>query len=472
LLTLRGKECLERADVVIYDYLASRDLLKFCTPAAKLISLGSPFAGRTEARAGCTVVRLKGGDPGVFGRLGEEAAALREAHIEFEVVPGVSTAISAGPYAGVAITRREGASCVAFVAGTLRGGADTPDEVDFAALAAFPGTLVFYMGARSAQVWSHALVAAGKRADTPVVVIRRATLPDQQSWSTTLGDLPTLIDQQQIAPPLVAIVGDVALEREVGSWFTDRPLFGQTVLVTRPEQQAGDMVDQLVDLGADVLQQPAIAVGPPADPTSMVQAIGSIDQFDWIVFSSRNGVDYFFTALAAAALDARALGSAKIAAIGPATAEALAARGLITDLAPGEYRAEALAAALAPTVAGLRVLLVRASRGREVLAEQLSAAGAVVTQAVAYHSRDVDQPDPEVAQALAAGRVDWTTVTSSAIARALVTLFGVSLRQTKLVAISPLTAGVLAELGYPAALVANEYTADGMIDAIRTAASR
>jgi uroporphyrinogen III methyltransferase/synthase len=166
------------------------------------------------------------------------------------------------------------------------------------------------------------------------------------------------------------------------------------------------------------------------------------------------------------------MGSAKIAAIGPATAEALAARGLITDLAPGEYRAEALAAALAPTVAGLRVLLVRASRGREVLAEQLSAAGAVVTQAVAYHSRDVDQPDPEVAQALAAGRVDWTTVTSSAIARALVTLFGVSLRQTKLVAISPLTAGVLAELGYPAALVANEYTADGMIDAIRTAASR
>ncbi len=478
LLTLRGKECLEQADVVIYDYLASRELLKLARPSAELISLGSPASGRAisqadaqrqmiaAARAGRCVVRLKGGDPGVFGRLGEEAAALHEAGIAFELVPGVSTALAAGPYAGVAITSRKSASCVAFVAGKLQAGADPTEQIDFAALASFPGTLVFYMGSQSAAAWSEALVARGKPASTPVVVVRRCSLPDQQSWISTLADLSKLLRSENITPPMVAIVGDVALQQEVGAWFTSRPLFGQTILVTRPEQQAADMVRTLVDLGAEVLQQPAIAIGSPTDSRPLATAIDRLGEFDWIVFSSRNGVAYFFSALAAAGRDARALAKAKLAAIGPATSEALAERGMIIDLAPDEYRAEALAAALLPLVPGKQILLVRASRGREVLAEELSAAGAVVTQAVAYDSRDVKVPDPEIVEALRAGRVTYTTATSSAIARSMVELFGESLRQTRLIAISPLTASVLDELGYPASVVADDYTAAGIVAAI------
>ncbi len=482
LLTLRGKECLEKADVVIYDYLASRDLLKFA-PVAELISLGSPTNGRAvsqaeaqrlmiaAARGGKCVVRLKGGDPGVFGRLGEEAAALREAGIAFELVPGVSTAISAGPYAGVAITSRKSASCVAFVAGKLQAGVDATEQIDFAALAKFPGTLVFYMGSQSAAAWSDALVANGKPAGTPVVVVRRCSLPNQESWTTTLAELPALLRTHHITPPMVAIVGDVAVQQEVGAWFTSRPLFGQTILVTRPEQQAADMVRALVDLGAEVLQQPAIAIGPPVDPRPLAAAVNRSQEFDWIVFSSRNGVDYFFRALAAAGRDARSLSRAKLAAIGPATSEALAERGMLTDLAPEEYRAEALAAALAPQVSGKHILLVRASRGREVLAEELTAAGAEVTQAVAYESHDVEVADSEILEALNAGRVTYTTATSSAIARSMVHLFGKSLKQTRLVAISPLTARVLDELGYSASLVADEYSAEGIVAAILADAS-
>jgi uroporphyrinogen III methyltransferase / synthase len=478
LLTLRGRECLARADVVIYDYLASRELLKFAPPEAELISVGSPDSGRkmpqteieqeliSAAQSGKCVVRLKGGDPGIFGRLAEEATALRRAGIAFEVVPGVSTAVSAGAYAGIAVTSRGDASCVAFVTGMLRDGTHASEQIDFAALAAFPGTLVFYMGARSAKAWSRALIEQGKPADTPVVFVRRVTMPNQQTWSTTLAELPDLLSNESVAPPLVAIVGQVAARQEVGAWFTQRPLFGQTILVTRPEQQSAVMVNRLVELGAEVLQQPAIAIGPPRDREPLDTALQRIHEFDWIVFSSRNGVDYFFDSLADVGRDARALVKARLASIGPATSEALASRGLFTDLAPTEYRAEALAAELSPVVKDKQVLLVRASRGREVLAEELTSAGAQVTQAVAYESRDVDSPDLEIVEALTSGRVTWTTVTSSAIARSLVGMFGDDVRRAKLASISPITSGVLRELGHPPAAEAEVYTTDGVVQAI------
>jgi uroporphyrinogen III methyltransferase/synthase len=269
----------------------------------------------------------------------------------------------------------------------------------------------------------------------------------------------------------VVIVGAVARQRSLENWFTERPLFGQTVLVTRPAHQVESMRAQLRSLGADVLYQPAIEISPPDDLAPVDAAIRSLADVDWLVFSSSNGVDFFLRRLFALGLDLRALHACRLAAIGPATVEALADYHLQADVCPDAYRAEALAEALAPQVRGKRVFLARASRGRDVLAEMLTAAGAIVTQAVVYESRDVSEPNPEVLEALAAGRVDWTTVTSSAIARSLVSLFGDALRRTKLVAISPVTAEVLAGLGHPPAAVASIYTGDGVLNAIQAAAA-
>lgn len=478
MLTLRGAERLAQADVVLYDYLASPNLLQHAPAAAERVCLGRHGAGRlmsqqeicermvAYAAEGKVVVRLKGGDPGVFGRLTEEANALREAGIDFEVVPGVTAALAAGTYAGVTLTDRDQASCVAFVTGREQSGKQDAGGLDYAALAKFPGTLVFYMGVTTAPHWSEALLVGGKSPDTPVAIVRNCSLPTQQTWTCRLDEVAQRLSPGAIRPPVVVIVGPVVVEPGLGDWFTSRPLFGQTVLVTRPAEQAIAMSDRLANLGARVLHQPAIEISSPADWSPVDRAIANLDQYDWLVFSSQNGVDRFLDRIRELGKDWRALADTKLAAIGPATAEALARRDLNVDLQPQEYRAESLAEALQLTASGQRVLLIRASRGREVLADTLGKADAIVHQVVAYDSRDVAAPDPQVADALVAGAIDWITVTSSASARSLVQMFGGHLKKASLVAISPLTGGVLTELGYPPAIVATEYTSDGVIDAL------
>lgn len=483
LLTLRGQQCLRRADVVLYDYLASPNLLRHAPPSAERVCLGRHGTGRImsqadvnrlmveHAKQGRAVVRLKGGDPSIFGRLAEEAAALREAGIPFEVVPGVTTAVAAGTYAGVTLTDREQASCVAFVTGREQAEKGS-QALDFASLAVFPGTLVFYMGVTTAPVWSKALITHGKPADTPVAIIRHCSLPSQQTWSCRLDEVAQRLAPGKVRPPVVVIVGDVALEPSLASWFADRPLFGQTVLVTRPTNQADAMAERLHELGAEVLYQPAIEIGPPSDWAPVDRAIEKLDEFDWLVLSSRNGVEYFLNRLRQSGRDWRALGGVKLAAIGPATAAALAERDLDVDVHPNEYRAEALAAELAPQAHGKRMLLLRASRGREVLSELLTGADAQVEQVIVYSSTDVAKPDDAVMQAINSGHIDWVTATSSSAARSLAHLFGDALAKTKLVAISPLTGEVLTELGYPPAAVAEEFTGDGVIEAILGVVSR
>jgi len=479
LVTLRGIECLRSADVVLYDYLAGPQVLACSRPGAELVCLGRHGHGRLmsqaeindamirHARAGRDVVRLKGGDTAIFGRLAEELAAVESAGIPYEIVPGITAAQAASSHAGIPLTQRDEASCVAFVTG--HESTDKEPALDFAALAKFPGTLVFYMGVTTAAGWSRALIENGKPADTPVAVVRRCSLPDQQTILTTLGRLDDKLRQLKLRPPAVIIVGEVARQPDASSWFTSRPLFGRTILVTRPEHRSRELAGKLQQLGANVLCQPAIEIREPADWSSADSVINGLERFDWLVFSSRNGVEYFLRRLFAQGYDLRRLGSARLAAIGPATVEALAEYHLRADLQPTTYRAEALADALAPHTRGKRVFLARASRGREVLAEMLTAAGAVVEQAVVYESRDITTPDSETAEALAAGRIDWTTVTSSAIARSLVTMFGAAFLETRLAAISPLTAEVLTNLGYPPSVVAETYTTDGIIDAILAA---
>jgi uroporphyrinogen III methyltransferase / synthase len=478
LLTLRGAECLRVADVVLYDYLVSPEILGGACTGAELICLGRHGHGRLmsqqevnqamidHARQGRTVVRLKGGDPTIFARMADEVAALEAAGVAFEIVPGITAAQAASSHAGVPLTQRDEASCVAFVTGQESTEKQPAAPLDYAALARFPGTLVFYMGITTADEWSSTLISHGKPAGTPVAIVRRGSLPDQLTIFTTLGQLAEVIRATKLRPPAVLIVGDVARERDAANWFTSRPLFGRTVLVTRPRHQAGELATDFRELGANVLCQPAIEITEPQDWSRVDSVIGRLDDFRWLVFSSSNGVHYFLRRLLALGHDVRHLGGRKIAAIGPATVEALATYHLHADAQPAVYRAEALAETLALQARGQRVFLARASRGRETLAEMLAMAGAIVEQAVVYESRDIAVAEEQIAEALTAGQIDWTTVTSSAIARSLVKLFGDALRQTRLAAISPITAGVMTELGHAPAVVAEDYTATGIVAAV------
>lgn len=485
LITLRGVERLRAADVVLYDYLVNAELLEHCRPEAELVCLGKHGRDRILSQAeinsrmtaaglaGKRVVRLKGGDPAVFARFGEERDALEAAGLTYEVVPGITTALAAGSHAGIALTDRQFASAVALVTGHEKD-EQQGTKLDYAALAVFPGTLVFYMGVTNAAEWTTALIAAGKPASTPVALVRRCSWPDQSTTITTLGEVATAMRDAKIRPPVLTIVGETVASRSTHSWFTERPLFGRKILVTRPTEQAGAVRDQLRDLGADVLLQPAIEIGEPEDWSAVDQALRSLERFDWMAFSSVNGVRAVMRRLRHLGLDARSLAPVRLAAIGPGTAESLSEYHLRADLVPREFRAESLTAELAAEVARgkKRFLLIRASRGREILAETLRSAGGQVEQVVAYRSTDITKPDPEIAAALAAGKLDWVLVTSSAIARSLAALFGDALRKAKLASISPITSGTLRELGFEPAAEATEYTLDGVVAAILLAATR
>jgi len=477
LLTLRGSDCLRRADLVLYDYLVNPRTLAHAPATAELVCLGRHGHGRimsqdevnermiAAAKSGRTVVRLKGGDPLIFARAAEECHALRAARIPFEIVPGITVALAAGSYVGVPLTHRGLASAVALVTG--RESADKVDnEIDYARLANFPGTLVFYMGVTTAPEWTEGLLRGGMPAETPVVIVRRCTWPDQQSIHTTLGQLTGVLAERKLRPPVLTIVGRVASLEPVAEWFATRPLFGQRIVVTRPADVSEAFHAKLEELGAEVLAQPAIEIAPPADWAPVDAAIARLGEFNWLVFSSVHGVRSLLDRILSQGHDMRQLGALRLAAIGPSTAAELARYSLKADLTPKEFRAEDLAAALAGQAKGKRFLLARASRGREVLAEELRGAGATVEQVVVYESRDTQAPNADVAAALADGHVDWITVSSSAIARSLSAMFSASLRCAKLASISPITSQTLRELGYEPAVEATTYTMDGIVEAI------
>ena len=423
-----------------------------------------------RAQAGQNVVRLKSGDPMIFGRAAQEIEALAKHQIPFEVVPGVTAATAAAACAGVPITDRDQASAVAFITGQEARHKRT-SPLDYDALARFPGTLVFYMGVTTATLWSQALIAAGKSPDTPVLIVRRCSWPDQQSIACSLADVSTrLTPYNRIPPPVIIIVGEVAARDLAFDWFEQQPLFGQCVCVTRPEHQAGTLETLLTELGAEVVLQPAIEISAPADWGPVDRAIDRLKEFDDVVFSSANGVRYFLERMEQQA-DLRRLGNCRLAAIGPATAAALAAWHLRADVLPAEFRAESLAWQLGQDARGRRFLLIRASRGRELLADELTAAGGIVEQVVAYESRDVTIPDETVRAMLRAGRIDWMTVTSSAIANSLIRQFGQDLHRTRLASISPITSATLADEGLTAAVEASIYTTDGLVQEILRAGS-
>ncbi|MFH1923458.1 MAG: uroporphyrinogen-III C-methyltransferase [Planctomycetota bacterium] len=475
LITLRGVECLRQADLVLYDYLVDPAVLDHAPPTAEVVCLGSHprqrMAPQEEinqrmieaARQGKTVVRLKGGDPHVFGRAAEETEALRAAGVAFQAVPGVTAALAAAGYVGIPITHADHASALALVTGQEREGkAGAP--LDYGMLADFPGTLILYMGVTNARLWSEALLARGKSPKTPVAIVRRCSWSDQETHYTTLGDAARVIAERGLRPPAVIVVGEVVSLASEASWFTTRPLFGIRVMITRPRRQAGVLWDRLSELGAQVDVQPAIRISGPDDWGPVDAALGQLDRYDWLVFSSVNGVNYLLDRLLEGKGDLRRLGGLKLAAIGSATAEELARYRLRADVVPEQYRAESLAAALVAEAPGRNFLLARASRGRDLLAREIKAAGGSVDQVVVYSSEDVDEADPDVAAALSAGRIDWITVTSSAIADSLVRLFGDDLGRAKLASISPITSETLRKAGHEPAVEAAEYTMEGLVD--------
>jgi uroporphyrinogen III methyltransferase/synthase len=478
LLTLRAAELLARADFVLYDDLLPPALLAHAPPSARLMCVRElhpeharrgPLAVAAlldAARRGLRVVRLKGGDPFVFGRGGEEAEALREAGIPFEVVPGVTAALGAAACLGVPLTQRRLSSAVALVTGHEL--PDKSDALDWSILARFPGTLAVYMGLSRLPHVVAALLAHGKDAATPAVCVHRATTPQQRSVTATLADLPDAVRAAGLTAPALVLIGPVVALRERLRWFEGRPLFGRRVLVTRPRGQADDLRRRLEELGAEVLLLPAVEVREPDDFTAVDRALLGLGRYQWVVFTSVNGVHAFVRRLRALGRDLRALGAVKLAAIGPVTADALRGYHLEPDLVPERYQSEDLAAALRERVRSCRVLLARADRGRELLREQLGEV-AEVEQVAVYAQVDAVTPDETVLAALRGGHVDYVTLTSSNIARALIRALDEAalapLRdgRARLVTISAVTSAAVRELGLPVAAEATEATTAGVV---------
>jgi uroporphyrinogen III methyltransferase/synthase len=482
LLTLRGAECLRLANLVLYDGLVNPLLLHHSHASAERTCRAEGPAGRhiqqdeinqrlvDAALAGKTVVRLKGGDPFMFGRGSEEAAALHAAGIPFEVVPGITAATAAAVYTGISLTHRDHASAVAFITGH-EDPAKPATALDYHSLAHFPGTLVFYMGLHRLDAIAAALVAAGKPPTTPACVVCRATQPLQRTVTGTLADLASRARTAGLHPPSLVIVGDCVQVRDQAGWFEDRPLFGRVIGITRPEDQADEAAQRAYQLGALPILLPTIEIAPPEDWSAVNDVLKRLDQFDWIVWTSANGVRGLLDRLWQTGGDIRRLSRAKLACIGPATAAVLEKYSLRADLVPSEFRAEALAAELRPHVAGRRVLWARASRGRDVLPQELTEAGANLEQIVVYQNRDVASlPESELGQ-LERGELDWIGLSSPSIARALPRLLTPAARaqigsRTRLASISPVTTAAAVEAGLPITAEATTYTWEGLFQAM------
>lgn len=467
LLTLKARELLETADVVIYDRLADDGILNFCT-GAKKIYVGKEAGKHTlkqneinqvlvdEARQNKIVVRLKGGDPFVFGRGGEEALFLRENNLPFEVVPGVTSAVAVPAYAGIPVTHRGIATSFAVVTGH-EDSTKPESTINWKKLSTAVDTLIFLMGVANLPQIVAKLIEHGRAPETPAALIRWGTKPAQEVIVTTLAKAPN----EKILPPAIFIVGEVVNLREKLKWFETRPLFGKKFLVTRARTQTSKLSSALKDLGAEVVECPTIKIVVPSDNfTAADAAIKNLRGFDWIIFTSANGVEKFFERLKVHGLDARALN--KIAAIGSATAEKLLNFGIIADIVPKDFVAESLADSLKDFVGGKKILLARAEVARDVLPDTLKNFGAEVTIAPIYKTI------PESPAQIDFDSIDLITFTSSSTVKNFVSAHGVAmLKKFPAAAIGPITAQTLENFGVTPAIVAEEFTIGGLVEAIK-----
>jgi uroporphyrinogen III methyltransferase / synthase len=490
LMTARSLELIGSADAIYYDRLIPPGALDGAREKAELVYVGKapgkPSVPQEEigerlieaARAGKSVVRLKGGDPFVFGRGGEEGEALREAGVEFELVPGITAGVAASAYAGIPVTHRDDASAVAFVTGH-----EDPEKeesaLDWEALARFPGTLVFYMGVKRLGVNAAALIAAGRDADQPAAAVERGTMEGQRTVVATLGTLAEAVEREQVKAPALIVVGPVVARRESLAWLERRPLHGRRVVVTRARAQASGLAKTLRGLGAEVVELPAIRIEPTIGSDDVKRAVERVGDYTLIVLTSPNGVRLLFEAMRNAGLDARALGASQkrragevgssaetsgttVAAIGPGTARALAKCGISADIVPERFVAESLVEALAEVdVAGKKVLVARAAEARDVIPEHLESRDAEV-DVVALYETVREEPSPEAIDAAQAA--DYVTFTSSSTVRNLTEALGERYpKDARIVSIGPVTSEAVVDAGLRVDVEAERHDIDGLI---------
>lgn len=496
LLTLKGRACLEAAEVVVYDRLAGERILNWVAPGAELIYVGKESSHHAmtqdqinavlaeKAAAGKVVARLKGGDPYVFGRGGEEAEYLRERGLSFEVVPGVSSSIAAPAYAGIPVTHRGVASSFSVITGH-EDPRKAVSALNWDKLATATDTLIFLMGMENLPGIVQRLTEHGRPASTPVALVRWGTTLKQETLTGTLTDIVARAEAQAFGSPAVIVVGEVVGLRPTLNWFENQPLFGRRVVVTRARAQASRLSDELAGLGAEPLEFPAIRIAPPEDGGPLEQAAAAVGTYQWAVFTSANGVEAFFAALGGVGKDARAFGGVKVAAIGSETAAALRSHGLVSDVVPGEFRAEGLLEALPEQLAGQRILLARAAEAREVLPQELRQRGAVVDEVAAYQTVAGEGGDRarELVEAFTAGEVAAVTFTSSSTVRFFLAQLGEAaapgapqeerlaaarrlLDGVVLASIGPVTTETARKLGLNIAIEAAEYTIPGLVAAL------
>ncbi|MEP6716111.1 MAG: uroporphyrinogen-III C-methyltransferase [Terriglobia bacterium] len=471
LITVKALRLLETADCVLYDHLANADLLHHAPASAERIYVGKKKSDHAvsqdeicallidRGRQGLNVVRLKGGDPFIFGRGGEEAEALADAGIPFEIVPGVTAPLGIAAYAGVPLTHRDHTSVVTFITG------HDVAKIDWSKVGTSE-TLVIFMGMAQCDEIAARVIACGRSADTPAIAVRWATLPVQEVVTGTLGTLPALIHERGMKPPATIIVGEVVSLRGKLSWFEKLPLFGRRIVVTRARSQAGTLSAMLRQLGADVVELPTIEILPASDYAPLDRAISELESYSWLIFTSANGVAHFLDRLAHNGRDPRAI-RGSIAAIGPATAEAFTAAHIKVDLTAETYVAEGLLSALEPfDLAGARILIARAAVARDVLPIELTRRGAHVDVVEAYRTLTPEGLGERARQVLAT-HPDWITFTSSSTVENLIAAAGAgALANVHTASIGPITSASLRRHGVAVTLEAPVFTVSGLVEAI------
>ncbi len=479
LVTLRLREVMETAEVVVYDALCNPEILKWAPEGAEIIYAGKRAAQHAlkqqetnallveKTREGKRVVRLKGGDPFVFGRGGEEALELVQAGLRFEVIPGISSTVAAGAYAGIPVTHREHTSQL-----TIFTGHEDPTKpesrLDYEQLAKNPGTRVMLMGVERIGVIAPELIKHGARADLPVALVRWGTTGRQQTLTGTLADIAAKVEAAGFKAPAVAIIGDVVRLRESLNWFETRPLFGKRIVVTRTRRQAGALTSRLRALGADVIEMPTIRIEPPADKRAMAQMIQDAHSYDWIVFTSPNGVDAFFGAFFKVYKDARDIGGARIAAIGPATAAKVREFHLSVELQPEEFVAEAVVKAFQKegSLENQRILIARAQDARDVLPVELTKLGAIVDVVAVYRTvPETEDRSGAIARFREEG-ADMVTFTSSSTAENFMALKLPLPKTLQTASIGPITSATMRKLGLKVDAEARRYDVPGLVEAI------
>lgn len=479
LLTLKGRRVLQLADAVLFDHLANPALLRFARERAERIYVGKKRSCHTvsqqeiiemmidRAKRGFTVVRLKGGDPFIFGRGGEEAEALAAAGVPFEVVPGVTTPLGLAAYCGVPLTHRSHTSVVTFVTG------HNPESIDWDRVGRAE-TLVIFMGLTTLPVIAREIIRRGRPANTPAMAVRWATRPEQWTITGTLEDLPDRVRDAGMKPPATIVIGEVVSLRDTLSWYEKLPLFGRRIVITRPRGQAEDLALQLHDLGAEVIEYPTIEICPPLSTGPLDAAIERLSSYDWLIFTSVNGVRFFLERLDSSRNDLRAL-RAKICAIGPATRKAVEDLHLKVDLMPDEYVAESLLEAFAgEEMRGKRVLLPRAAVARDLIPTALRERGAEVDVVEAYRTVVPEEARDQAAEVFQAARKpDWVTFTSSSTVKNLLALVPrEALDGVRFASIGPVTSDTARRHGLSIDAEAARYTVDGLVEAILAAETR